>query len=778
MRHQNFKSDFRTAHTFSTVEDGKTVRNAVPEHVRLTFFTPSRRGCIIAERNGDAATGCSVSSDGKTLTAAVPLSKTFLGEGELICEVAVFKADASFPGGTRTEVTPVKMNIILWPGETDDDSAVESDVVLGLVTDAVKQALAAAETAAEAKKTADDAAISAQATASIAAAEAKAAVEKAVSDAKEATEKAVSDAEAATAKAVSDAKTATDNAISEVKTATDKVISDTKEATDKAISDAKTATDKAVSDAKEATEKAVSDAQTAIDTLTSQTNAAEAARAASETERQNSETARQTTESSRESAEASRQAAEAARASEYSQFALDINEGLACIEGVGDLPDWEENANGGSTRAYKTGEYCKRPCTDPDTGETKTYAFRFLSPVAIGDAWDSEKAVQTSVFGELKEMVIGDQETLTIGVSSSDGQMTASGVSVIVKNVTKGSQQTLVTGTEGTVSLLADKGDIIDIEAAQQSGYQKPGTVRHKATMNRAYVYIVYQKTVETCTVTAKLRTQQGNAIGEGDVIALNLDNASSYTASVDANGNAVFSGVPQGHTGTVRVIKHVGYVTPAAQSFDTTHASVTLDFTYAEAEVGIYMVRDDGQEFLLEEWNAEDTLAAIHFNTQELADQGADYYVKPEHLEAAYFTSGEGRSLMWSRDNVEYPNVPYDSATDWDGAGNTAAMLADAQDLNTLTPAAVFATGQTLALNGTTAIGYIGTKRQTEVMLYNHETVEQMLSAAGFTPNYYPQYLWTSTQNSATLAWLWLRSLWGTSIKSYTCAVVPFFAI
>lgn len=800
MKHQNFKSDFQTVHTFSEVKDGSAEQIEVPQHVRLTFFTPQRRGCITAERNGDTMNGCSLSDDGMTLTAFVPLSRTFLGEGELICEVAVISDDAGFPGGKRTEVTPVKIGVALWPGETDGGDGVESDIILGIVSDAVAKALAAASSATQAATDAQEAASSAEQTASDAAAEAKSiastAAEEAKSIASEAAEqakniaseaaeqaqatadKAASDAKATAAQAVADAKASTDKLIADTEAAADTLIADTKAATEKAVTDAQTATAQAVSDAKEATDKAVADAKATIDKLTSDVDAAEAARQAAETARQSAESYRQSAETARESAETARQAAEAERVTEYGQFKFDINEGLACIEGHRDLPDWEEDADGGSVRAFNAGEYCKHPWTDPDTGETKSYVFRFLSSVAVGDAWDAEKAVLTSVFGELKEMVIGDTETLVIGVSSSDGLLNVIGVSVIVKNITKGSQQTLVTNDSGIATVQIDKGDIVDIEAAQQSGYQKPGTVRHKATLNTAYVYVVYQKTVETCTVTAHLRNVQGAAVGAGDVIALNLDNAVSLTAEVDANGNAVFEDVPQGHTGTVRVIKHVGYVTPASQSFDTSHASVSLDFLYTEAEVGIFMVKADGTEVLLENWDAEDTLVAVHFNTQELADRGADYYVKPEHLDAAYFTSGEGRSLAWSVANVEYPNVPYDSDTDWDGAGNTAAMLADAQELLTNSRAAEFAVAQSFTLGDRTAMGYIGTKRQAEVLIYNHETVEAMLTAAGFTPNYYPQVIWTSTQYSATYAWIWYRSYWISTNKDFTYSVVPFFAI
>ncbi len=172
MKYQNFKSDFVSVHKFYEQEDGAQVQKPVPDHVRLTFFTEERRGFIIVERNGAETDGCSVSDDGLTLSAYVPLSRKFLGMGELICEIAVINADADFPDSIRTVVTPVRMDVTLWPGETNDESEVESDIVLGFITDTVKQAQTAAETAQTAAEAAQAAAESAKQDAEQAATEA------------------------------------------------------------------------------------------------------------------------------------------------------------------------------------------------------------------------------------------------------------------------------------------------------------------------------------------------------------------------------------------------------------------------------------------------------------------------------------------------------------------------------------------------------------------------------------------------------------------------------
>lgn len=133
MKYQNFKSDFTSVHTFYRQEGDEKKQIAVPEHVRLTFFTAERCGCITVERNGVNMTSCSLSEDGMTLNASVPLSKKSLGTGELFCEISEITTDAEFPDKERVEVTPIRLGVTLWPGKSDDSLEVSADIVLGVV---------------------------------------------------------------------------------------------------------------------------------------------------------------------------------------------------------------------------------------------------------------------------------------------------------------------------------------------------------------------------------------------------------------------------------------------------------------------------------------------------------------------------------------------------------------------------------------------------------------------------------------------------------------------
>lgn len=133
MKYQHYKSDFSSVHRFFRQDGDTNNQVAVPGHVRLRFFTEERLNVFVAERDGDQMTGCSLSEDGMTLTASVPLSRICLGKGELFCEIAEITPDQDFPEQERIEVTPIRLGVTLWPGKSDDSLEVSADIVFGVV---------------------------------------------------------------------------------------------------------------------------------------------------------------------------------------------------------------------------------------------------------------------------------------------------------------------------------------------------------------------------------------------------------------------------------------------------------------------------------------------------------------------------------------------------------------------------------------------------------------------------------------------------------------------
>lgn len=124
--YQHKHSDMTLAERF--YEDGTQVD--VPTHVRIEYYTAEGSGAIAVERDGDTCTGCTLSQDGRTLTARLPLSRADLGSGRLMRAATVYTQDAAYPGGVKQTRTPSFTGAILWDGASDGDTEIVGEVTI------------------------------------------------------------------------------------------------------------------------------------------------------------------------------------------------------------------------------------------------------------------------------------------------------------------------------------------------------------------------------------------------------------------------------------------------------------------------------------------------------------------------------------------------------------------------------------------------------------------------------------------------------------------------
>lgn len=118
MTRQNYKGDFMVVQTFFHEDDaGGQVQVAVPEHVKLEYFTPQFQGLYVAERDGERMTNCSLAEDGMSLNVAICLSRKSIGIGPMVCIVTEYVQDPDFPDGVRAVRNPVETGILLWKGQ-------------------------------------------------------------------------------------------------------------------------------------------------------------------------------------------------------------------------------------------------------------------------------------------------------------------------------------------------------------------------------------------------------------------------------------------------------------------------------------------------------------------------------------------------------------------------------------------------------------------------------------------------------------------------------------
>lgn len=123
-RRQNHRGDFSMIHIFQ--KDGEQI--AVPQHIRIEYYTPFRKRRYVVERNGDSCKNCYI--DGNTLVATIALSHTYIGTGLLCYTVTIYEPDASYPSGERAVPIPYQSDILLWRGKTADSMGAYECAVL------------------------------------------------------------------------------------------------------------------------------------------------------------------------------------------------------------------------------------------------------------------------------------------------------------------------------------------------------------------------------------------------------------------------------------------------------------------------------------------------------------------------------------------------------------------------------------------------------------------------------------------------------------------------
>ena len=134
IKHHHYKSDCVIVETFYNCRNGCIEQVAVPERIRLEYYIDPDKGRIIVERIGAVSRNCALSNDGMSLIVTLPLSKSPIGQGMLLCDKIEYIKDSRFSSGYKTMVTPSRANIKLWSQASDEDNSTNlGELVLSTV---------------------------------------------------------------------------------------------------------------------------------------------------------------------------------------------------------------------------------------------------------------------------------------------------------------------------------------------------------------------------------------------------------------------------------------------------------------------------------------------------------------------------------------------------------------------------------------------------------------------------------------------------------------------
>lgn len=438
------------------------------------------------------------------------------------------------------------------------------------------------------------------------------------------------------------------------------------------------------------------------------------------------------------------------------QTAADVAQ-LITYVGVSSVPEFN------TSTYYSVGTYVRHNGS----------VWRFTEAHQIGE-WIGNDAVETSVFNELASFVSADKENVYINVSSSDGLLTVEGLQVSVYFEDTQQTQLLTCDANGDCSISIDKGRVFTLSVGNQAGYYHPASYKMRANVNARYVFFVYETTNSGyCDITVNM-TKLGGRVDEspdfnGKTVDLILsDNGGARSATI-ANGVAVFEDVPKGYNATIYAPTITGWRKPAAAAVNTNFNEVSVTMTYEFiTATGIFMVRDDGQEFTYETWDTQDTCVALHVATQDLMEVGCDYYVKIDDL-----TSVVTIQSWQTPDDTRLPNVAlYDANNpNYDGKSMTNYMISDSASIDNSSPLAEACVAKSFTLNGNTTYGYLGTRDQVQVILSNLSYLSSIYNLIGKTLD--TSKFSTSTQGNyssyvGVVTHMYSNGIWYVQINSY----------
>lgn len=435
----------------------------------------------------------------------------------------------------------------------------------------------------------------------------------------------------------------------------------------------------------------------------------------------------------------------------------------------------------------------------PDLVKYDNVLYRFIAYKTAGP-WDSSKVVQTSIFEELQAMRDGDNETVNVTVSSTDGNLTVSGLEVAITY--NGATQVGTTDSNGNVSFSVAKGVKYQLSMSDQTGYYHIPDKNFMASYNERYVafsFIPLASTisnVENVNVCMTVGTTQGTGIfteAVGEKIQYIIEGDSEiHEATIQSNGWAFFT-VPIGSEYRIKFPRVSGYSKPEDIVYT---ASLTNRYvlSYAAWYIGddeIQILCDDGQEYSIETYNSMTTRPTglfIHVNSQQLRNassglannQGCDFYIDV-NIQTSSLQFLNSNVLIAGLAQVTSSNSgnSNDCHYDFTGMKNTQTVLAFVQNNGYTCAAATWAAGQSVTVGSRTLQGFIGAFGQLWAIKTGLTSINAALAlTSGKVLNVNSSYLWSSTQcNNLNMWFMFGGNSYNDGNKNSRYTVLPLFA-
>ena len=397
--------------------------------------------------------------------------------------------------------------------------------------------------------------------------------------------------------------------------------------------------------------------------------------------------------------------------------------------------------------------------------------------------------------GSEKSVDVGDvAEEVTVHVTSSVASINPAGIKINVFINNGKTPQTYITDNDGTTTFSIAKGNYYQITFTEYGNAQPIAPVGFTAVLATRNIDVEYkpydEESMENVVVTVTKYTDGTGAAYEGVPVVVTVDRKNT-TYNADSKGQVSLY-VPYGKEFTVNVENQDGYSVSLNRNTRTYTASVPqrlIDYKMYQFRAGIFIVDGNLNEYYLEEWQeagktAEEAVAIKVADANLTLNRGT-FMIRISDMLAPTALLQK----TWCTQNLRFDSIALDGndtkdANYYNGESSSFLVRQEAVERSLSVPAFDYAYEQIFSIAGHELHGFLMSVGQDYVHIANIGIIKQVLTALygeekatayyNFVMN---QRRWTSTQGTATFAWVYSSSANSNLTKSNSYFVLPVFA-
>ena len=396
--------------------------------------------------------------------------------------------------------------------------------------------------------------------------------------------------------------------------------------------------------------------------------------------------------------------------------------------------------------------------------------------------------------GNTHEINLNADETVNLTITSLVEGINVAGMKVNVYLNNGKTPTTYTTDSNGHATFNVERGTLYRIEFNEYGNAQPISPISYTATSGMVREISVEYKpydeeSSEKVIVTVTKYTDNIGSAWEGIPVIVTIDRKDT-TYQTDAKGQVTVF-VPYKKEYTVVINDQDGYNVSFNKNSRTYTANVPqrlIDYRFYQFKTGIFVVDIDKNEYYIEDWvaagrNADDAVAikvadaSLSINHGTFCIRTSDIKNVSKLISASWCTQElQFNSIALNGNNVNDANY-------YNGESSSYLIRQEAQERSLSVPAFDYAYGQIFTIGGEDLHGFVMSVGQEYVHVANIGIIRQVLETLygeEVATNYYNFVMknsrWTSTQNSATIAWAYSSSAYYGS-KSGSYVVLPVYA-